>query len=154
MGKFKDLTGQKFGKLTVISFSHKDKNNRACWLCKCDCGNPEMIIVKGSYLSNGSTKSCGCLRKGKARKNLKKINKDRTKYKKYNYKTMPYGNKLHNVFNNMKNRCSNIKDKHYKWYGERGIKVCEEWLDKEKGFINFYNWAIENGYKENLEQLT
>lgn len=50
----------------------------------------------------------------------------------------------------MKQRCYNEKDKGYKNYGGRGIKICDEWLNKENGFINFYNWAINNGYKEGL----
>ena len=48
----------------------------------------------------------------------------------------------------MKARCYYKKDKAYKNYGGRGIRVCEEWLDKENGFMNFYTWAMANGYKE------
>ena len=58
--------------------------------------------------------------------------------------------KLYRVWNSMKQRCLNPKDKFYFCYGGRGINICSEWLDQENGFINFYNWAIENGYKEGL----
>lgn len=58
MKKFRDLTGLKFGSLTVVRFSHKNDYNALCWLCKCDC-NTEKIIV-GSSLVGGSTKTCGC----------------------------------------------------------------------------------------------
>ena len=56
-----NLIGQKFGKLTVIKKA-PNKNNRTAWYCKCDCGNPELIIVQGKLLKNGSVKSCGCLK--------------------------------------------------------------------------------------------
>lgn len=55
---------------------------------------------------------------------------------------------IYNVWKNMKGRCNNPNYKVYKNYGGRGIKVCDEWQNEENGFINFYNWAIENGYKE------
>lgn len=50
----------------------------------------------------------------------------------------------------MKKSCYNKNDSSYKHYGGRGIKICDEWIEKENGFINFYNWAMNNGYKENL----
>ena len=53
-----DETGNKYGLLTVIKYAYT-KNKRAYWLCKCECGN--FVIVKGKYLRNGDTKSCGCL---------------------------------------------------------------------------------------------
>lgn len=56
IGKFKDLTGQKFGKLTVL---RRDKNKKVMWLCRCDCGNYHTVI--GSNLTKGLCKSCGCL---------------------------------------------------------------------------------------------
>jgi hypothetical protein len=46
----------------------------------------------------------------------------------------------------MKHRCNYLKDTHYKDYGGRGIKFCEEWND----FLSFYLWAYSNGYKDNL----
>ena len=50
---------------------------------------------------------------------------------------------LRKRYNQMKYRCFNCKFKGYKNYGGRGITVCDEWLG-EDGFINFYNWAIDN----------
>lgn len=61
MGKLVDLTGKKFGRLTVTRRNGSDKRKRAMWLCKCGCGNK--ITVRGTDLTNGKTKSCGCLRK-------------------------------------------------------------------------------------------
>lgn len=60
MGKFIDLTGKKFGKLSVIEFSYKNDHRVSFWKCKCDCGNE--IIVSSNKLRTGHTKSCGCLR--------------------------------------------------------------------------------------------
>lgn len=60
MGKIKDLTGQKFGRLTVLYRGENNKHHKAQWWCKCDCGNPELVLVIGCHLTNGNTKSCGC----------------------------------------------------------------------------------------------
>ena len=60
MGKFIDLTGQKFGRLTVIKRA-ENKGRQVSWLCKCECGNEKVIV--GSSLKNGATTSCGCLQK-------------------------------------------------------------------------------------------
>ena len=60
MAKFIDITGQKFGRLTVIQRA-KNKNNRVMWTCQCDCGN--ILDVRSDQLRRGVTKSCGCLQK-------------------------------------------------------------------------------------------
>lgn len=59
-----EMAGKKIGKLTVLSEVGKKSNKCLMWLCKCDCGNE--IQVKGTYLRNGDTKSCGCISKGNA----------------------------------------------------------------------------------------
>lgn len=128
MGKVIDMTGQRFGKLTVISQA-ETKNNRAMWLCQCDCGNEK--IVAGKHLRNGMVKSCGCY----IREYLKEC---KTKHSKCN-------SKLYYVYNGIKDRCYNSNKKGYKNYGGRGIVMCQEWLND---FMSFYNWAIENGYSE------
>jgi len=48
----------------------------------------------------------------------------------------------------MKRRCYNPEEKFYKDYGGRGIKVCDEWMDKKEGHGNFQKWAVENGWEE------
>lgn len=57
--------------------------------------------------------------------------------------------RIYKIYNCMKSRCYKTYEKEYKHYGGREIKVCEEWMGKD-GFINFYNWSMENGYKDNL----
>ena len=129
----KDLTGQKFKYLTVIEETEKDKNGRTMWLCKCKCGNYHKACTK--YLLNGQTTSCGCRRK--------QILADTTK------KNTTHGlsnSEIYHRWSGMKSRCYNPNDNEYQNYGGRGIAICEEWKD----FINFYNWAINNGYSENL----
>lgn len=56
------------------------------------------------------------------------------------------GTKLYNVWLTMKQRCYNPNDRHFKWYGAKGIKVCDEWKDPRA----FYDWCITNGYKDGL----
>lgn len=130
MRKIIDLTGQRFGRLTVIKFA-ETKNHTLYWKCKCDCGN--IKIIAGNDLKSKKIKSCGCLRKEKASNLNKKHNLCNTR--------------IYNIFLGAKSRCYNIKDKAYKNYGGRGIKICNEWLND---FMNFYNWAINSGYQDNL----
>ena len=128
MVKFIDITGKKFNKLTVIGFYEKSKNG-ARWLCECDCGNK--TIVRGANLKNGSVKSCGCL-----------VHENKSNIKHGLSKT-----RIYSIYIKMKERCNNVNSKSYKDYGARGISVCEEW---ENNFIKFYEWAINNGYNDNL----
>ena len=129
--KFIDLIGRRFGKLTVIKYYGKNKNNQNIWLCKCDCGNE--IIVNTGNLNKGNVKSCGCLQKEKAKEaNLKYCNiiHDKTFIR------------LKNIYNCMKYRCKNK-------YKSKNIKICDEWLN----FENFYNWSINNGFNINANDF-
>ena len=58
MGKFKDLTGMKFGKLKVLERAGYDNHKKILWKCECDCGN--FTVTHGRDLVNGHCKSCGC----------------------------------------------------------------------------------------------
>lgn len=62
-------------------------------------------------------------------------------------KQRPTKTRIHSIYKGMKDRCRYKTNDNYMRYGGRGIKVCEEWLSD---FMNFYNWAINNGYKDNL----
>lgn len=132
--KLIDLTGQKIGRLTVIKRVENDNTNHTRWLCKCNCG--KIIIVSGNSLRTKATKSCGCLAKEllAKRKTTHKMSDSRIYY----------------IWKAMKQRCFNSKCKEYENYGRRGITICDEWLKKNVGFINFYEWSIKNGYKDNL----
>lgn len=126
--KVKDITGQKFGRLTIISKMNNYHKKRVWWLCICDCGN--LVEISGTTLRSGHTKSCGCL------------NHEPT-----NYKHGKAHTRLYKIYHAMKKRCYNKNYYQYPDWGGRGITICDEWLDD---FTNFYNWAIDNGYKENL----
>lgn len=136
MGTVIDLTGQRFGRLQVISFCGFTNAKKAKWLCKCDCGNYREVI--GVNLRNGNTKSCGCYCS-------EKIIERNTKH---GFE----GTKICMLYRNMKSRCSNKNNKAYKYYGGRGIKVCEEWSNKENGLKNFVEWAYSHGYDEKTER--
>lgn len=71
--KSNDLTGKKFGKLTVLGKTEERKNGNICWHCICECGNS--VIVRTTNLNSGNTKSCGCVQKEKARKTIGKYRK-------------------------------------------------------------------------------
>lgn len=127
MAKFKDLTGQRFGRLVAIEICGNDNKGHYCWRCKCDCGNYK--VVANYNLKNNSTKSCGCLSK-----------EIKTKHNKSN-------TRLYRIYYAMRQRCYNLKYSRYFDYGGRGIKICDEW---KNDFMNFYNWAMENGYRDGL----
>ena len=126
-----DLQGQRFGRLTVIKYSHLDKHNRIVWLCKCDCGNEKEIPSQN--LVTGRTTSCGCYQKEIKIKNKTTHGLSHTR--------------LFNTWGKIINRCTCETSKAYKYYGGRGITVCDEWRND---FMAFYNWAMDNGYEEHL----
>ena len=124
--RFIDCTGNKYNMLTVLG-REESRGNKTFWKCLCDCGN--ISIVDGWSLRSGKTKSCGCLIKDKWRDYI-------------NSKSQP----LYGVWLGMKARCHNKNVDEYKHYGERGICVCNEWLD----FTIFKQWALANGYQKSL----
>ena len=133
----RDLTGLRFGRLVAIRENGRTRQGQAMWLCQCDCGNTKTIA--SSSLVNGLTVSCGCYNREKTiKQNHKHGNAHRHK------KT-----KLYEVWCSMIKRCENPNDNGYKYYGGRGIKVCDEWHEYEP----FMKWALENGYKEHDRPL-
>lgn len=125
-----DLTGQKFGRLTVIRRG-ENIDNYPGWVCQCDCGN--ITHVRGKFLRSGRTQSCGCLHN-----ELLTIR---------NTKHDGCGTRLYDTWMNMKSRCHNPNNDRYRFYGGRGIKVCDDW---KNDFKVFHDWAISNGYDDSL----
>ena len=125
------IENQKIGRLTLIRKIPACRG--ASWECLCDCGNH--LIVKEYDLRQGDIKSCGCLKKEYAKKGniVHGFNKTR----------------IQEIHHAMKMRCYCKKHTHYKNYGGRGISICKEWLGKD-GLKNFGNWALANGYADNL----
>ena len=126
----KDITGMKFNKLTALKRVY-DGRKGVRYLFRCDCGNYSEVLT--NRLISGHTKSCGCLVKEKAAKASTTHGKSKTR--------------IYRIYNGMKQRCYNESAPSYVNYGSRGIKICDEWL---KDFTSFYNWALENGYSEEL----
>ena len=126
-----DYTNMKFGRWTLLSPTMIGR--KRAWFCRCDCGTEKNVYEDTLLL--GTSKSCGCYHKEEMSCRLKTHNMTHTR--------------LYRIYYDIRQRCNNSKNKRYADYGGRGIKVCEEWLGKN-GFINFYNWAITNGYQENL----
>ena len=129
-----DLTGQIFGKLTVISFDHTGKDGHSFWLCQCICG--KRTIVAFSNLKQGVTLSCGCLRKAKLAAMSSTHGDSRAGKRK----------RLYRIWMGLRCRCNNTHSKDYNLYGGRGVTVCDAWNNYE----NFRNWALANNYKDNL----
>lgn len=137
--KLIDLTGQKFGRLTVLERSSNQSGKDTVWLCKCECGN--YAEVTAGHLKDGHTKSCGCLAKEKGLERIK-----------FAPKSVKHGmtnTRLYRIYKKMYRRCYCPKTKWYENYGGRGITICPEWLG-EHGFEKFAKWALSNGYADNL----
>lgn len=132
---FIDLTGRRFGRLTVLAYRGVHVTpcgtSRRLWECKCDCGT--IKTIQEISLKNGSTKSCGCWKYSKIRE--------------HNTKHGGVHDRLYGIWKNMKHRCNNPNDSHYSTYGGKGIQVCEEWND----YKCFKEWAYKHGYDESAE---
>lgn len=106
----KDLTGQMFGRLTVIDFDRKE-GNKYYWLCKCDCESKKIKSILSGHIKSGKTQSCGCLQKEKV-----------TKHGMWQHR-------FYNIWKGIKTRCNNSNDTGYGDYGGRGISVDPKWND-------------------------
>ena len=126
---YNDILGKVFGRLTVLEY--KMQRTRNLYICRCSCGNT--IKTDRNHLLTGHTQSCGCIREEKIKK-IKGLDNSR----------------LHSIWNSMHARCYCKTHKSYHEYKDLG--VCEEWNSKNKhqGFLNFYKWAMNNGYNDSL----
>lgn len=143
------LVGQKFGRLTVVKDAGV-KNGRTYSVCLCDCGN--VVVVSNKNLRNGHTKSCGCYKNDIVRE----IGKVTGKTNVYGAQAKAHENnvshgmsktRLYRIWQQIKQRCYNEKSSSYKYYGGKGIKVCDLWKDDFEAFLE---WAINNGYSDYL----
>lgn len=129
--RYPDLTGRKFGMLKVIEKSgiyiSPCGSRSSLWRCRCECGRETTVM--GYYLTNGHTKSCGCL----------KVDSSTT-----------HGmskTRVYKIWSDMITRCYRKCHGSYKDYGGRGITVCDEWRNSPEKFIE---WAFINGYSDEL----
>lgn len=132
MGKIKDLTGQKFGRLTVIKYMGVNKWKGSLWLCRCECGN-EIIATCSNLTKKNHTTSCGCYKRDKCTEIKTIHNQSHTR--------------LYKIWVGIITRCENKNANSYYLYGAKGIQICEEW---RKDFETFYNWSMANGYNDTL----
>lgn len=129
---FIDLTGQRFGRWTVVSRAEKRPSSKqAMWTCKCDCGN--MGYVSSQDLRTGISKSCGCY-------NIEVIKKRDTKHG-------CSGTRLYNIWLGIRDRTKREANQNYYRYGGRGIDIYPPWRDN---FLEFKSWSDENGYDDTL----
>lgn len=126
------LLGVRFGRLVVVKQATNDKYDNTRWECVCDCGTAK--VITGMCLRDDSTNSCGCLQKEFRLKlgQRQKVNS----YRNSNHY-------LYSTWNNMFHRCYNPKCKEYKYYGKRGIKICDAWL------YNFCTFVSDMGERPN-----
>lgn len=131
MGQFKDISGQRFGKLVALRAERDSSGRRYVWECQCDCGN--RLWVPSVSLTTGKKQSCGCIIRG--------ILQNRNTTHGHSHE------RLYKVWKGMKSRCYNQHHRSYEKYGGRGITVCDEWHD----YSVFREWAYANGYDENAD---
>lgn len=125
--RFQDLTGQEFARLTVLGFAGTEKRRRSVWYCRCSCGN--VTKVRAENLKSGHTNSCGCFVVEK------------------NTKHGMHGTRIYHIWENMIARITNPNREGHENYYDKNIGIDKEWRTNPKSFID---WAIENGYKDNL----
>ena len=127
--------GETYGIYTLIEFlNEKDKYGHYLYKGKCKICDYE-TVRSFSHFSAPSAITNNC-------KHLDR-NGNYYNFNKYNWSNERIGS----IFNGIKDRCYNKNNKSYKWYGEKGVKVCKEWIDNPE---LFENWALSNGYKDNL----
>lgn len=116
MAERTDLTGQKFGRWTVLYRAEDKRRGYPRWKCRCDCGEERVVDCRS--LRKGKSRSCGCLRYGNNRQHGLG---ERPEY---------------NAWYSMLQRCENPSNKNYPDYGARGITVCQGWHDVSNFFAD------------------
>jgi hypothetical protein len=113
-----NLLGQTFARLTVIAYAGQNKHTAHLWTCQCECGNTH--TAKASNLRTGHTKSCGCIPTGT---------------KKHGHTWRGGVSSEYLAWKNLRARCIDEKNRNYRWYGAKGIKVCDRWLNSFENFL-------------------
>ncbi len=128
-GKHEDLTGRRFGRLLVMEQeAERSRHKKIMWRCVCDCGKETAVAT--ADLNSGAIKSCGC------------FIADRQRELKTTHGMT--GTRLYMIWHAMRQRCENPKSHNWKYYGAKGVSVCEAW----HSFPAFYDWAMAAGYDD------
>lgn len=134
----KDFSGNVYGNIEVLEKTNRRKRDYVVYICKCNsCGKVfenSLETYRKRAKKGITTMTCGCY----------------DRHHNNFYKNGLSNTRLRHIYDHMKSRCYNSNNPAYKNYGYRGITICKEWLDVNNGFETFYNWAIANGYKEDL----
>ena len=131
-----DLTGERFGKLTVVrrveDHISSSGNRYPQYLCQCDCGNT--FVAYAQALTGGHAWQCGC-----------ETNRYLPRKEDRHGDASPDapGHRLYGLWSGIKRRCYNSNFPTYPEYGGKGIEMCDDWREDYK---SFKDWAIENGY--------
>lgn len=136
MPAFKDITGQRFGRLTPLAVHLRHRKTGALWRCRCDCGT--FLIVPVGDITSGHTKSCGCLQ-----------NDQRRAAKKHGHARRQATTGTFKSWAHMIQRCTDPNSPNYKNYGGRGIMICERW----RSFTNFLNDMGERPANMSLDRI-
>lgn len=132
--KAQDLKGHVFGRLTVKEkaepYVSPKGSKKTRWICSCECGGS--TIVTSADLKRGDVVSCGCYKTERTIARMQTHGESNTK--------------LHKIWKAMRKRCNNKNTSDYKYYGGKGVSVCNEWND----FMTFKEWSNNNGYKDGL----
>ena len=130
MSAHEQYIGKKYGRWTVLNFSHRASGKRQMYICRCECGTIRPVSL--AAIKHGHTISCGCLQREVA--------------KKLGTKHGDIHKRLYKIWQNMRSRCQYPSARYYYMYGGAGITVCPEWENYE----TFRHWALTNGYDDNL----
>lgn len=126
-----EITGQRFGRLTALRFEEMRGKN-AYWRFSCDCGAE--IVTAAANVKQGTSASCGCLRREIKRAAL--VTHGHSDGQERTYR----------IWHSMRVRCRTPTAANFKYYGARGIAICPEWED----YSAFLTWALANGYSPSL----
>jgi|UPI0004BB07BF hypothetical protein len=135
-----ELLGTKISRLTVVAPAFCGKPGR-WWLCHCDCGGVAVRSTSQLRDKSRKVKSCGCAVAESIRRAAEAAWQVTTKWR------GPHKQKLKWLFGNMKRRCYNPRNSHFRYYGGRGITIHDTWLSNPAAF---YDWAIDSGYSPGL----
>lgn len=126
-GSYIDMTGQRFGRLTVVAYAGRTAGRKSLWKCACDCGRESIVLRR--LLMLGKTQSCGCLHSEVSRALAIKMNT------RHGHNTKQKRSAEHRSWRSMINRCENPKYEHYHYYGGRGIRICARWRADFAAFL-------------------
>jgi hypothetical protein len=132
-----DMTGRRFGYLTVIESAGSDHKGYALWRCRCDCGNETTVL--GIHLRNSNTHSCGCLQREYALSGLARVKHEASVKGAWWPEYRAWVNALH--------RCISPRTHAYATHGGRGIKFCDRWRFGENGDDGFECFIADMGRK-------